>query len=398
MGEQMKRVLITGGSHAELPLIESAQKLGFYVITTGNNTDGLGHKAADEYAEGDFSDKEFVLELARSKQVSGIISGCNDFAYLSSAYACEKLGLKGHDSFETANIIHNKDRFRSFTEDLGIRTPKSGVCKSEGEVLSACEELGFPVVVKPVDLTGGKGVLICNDVGETLESFKNALSVSRKDHVILEEYIKGESYGASFILKGHKVVSGVFGNELYYMNKYLVSGACTAADLSQYTKDKLCGDIEKISHKLELVDGLFHTQFIVENGCEPVIIDPCRRTPGDWYVKFAKYVTEENFPEMIVKSELGMELSVKNGGSKSNNIARMCIMTDKNGIYDGIIMSEEIREKIIDKIIWAKEGEVIEDFMKYKAGIVLLKFGCSEEMYRYYNDFHNLANIKVKQG
>ena len=78
-----KRILITGGSHAEIPLIESAHLLNQFVITTGNNRNGLGHKLADKYIPGDFSDKNFVLELAKKENVDAIISGCNDFAYIS---------------------------------------------------------------------------------------------------------------------------------------------------------------------------------------------------------------------------------------------------------------------------------------------------------------------------
>ncbi|MCM1299850.1 MAG: ATP-grasp domain-containing protein, partial [[Eubacterium] siraeum] len=173
----MKKALITGGSHSELPLIESAKALGFYVVTTGANSEGLGHKAADKYVCGDFSDKEFVTALAEKEQVCAIISGCNDFAYLSAAYACEKLGLSGHDSFKTSQLIHSKDKFREYTRSLGISTPRSVSCKTLDEVKAACGELGFPLVIKPVDLTGGKGVVICRSAEEAAKSAEKAFKV-----------------------------------------------------------------------------------------------------------------------------------------------------------------------------------------------------------------------------
>ena len=63
----MKKILITGGSHAEVPLIKEARRENYYVITTGNNTAGMGHALADKYVPGDFSDKEFVYRLARKE-------------------------------------------------------------------------------------------------------------------------------------------------------------------------------------------------------------------------------------------------------------------------------------------------------------------------------------------
>ena len=62
-----KKVLILGGSHSEIPLIKSCQKLGYFVITTGNNIDGLGHKTADKYIPCDYSDKGKILEIAKGE-------------------------------------------------------------------------------------------------------------------------------------------------------------------------------------------------------------------------------------------------------------------------------------------------------------------------------------------
>ena len=92
-----KKLLLLGGSHAEIPLIKAAQELGWFVITTGNNRDGLGHPYADKTVFADFSNKETMLGLARSEGVQAVCSGCNDFALLSTVYVCEKLGIPGHD-------------------------------------------------------------------------------------------------------------------------------------------------------------------------------------------------------------------------------------------------------------------------------------------------------------
>lgn len=390
----MKRVLITGGSHAELPLIRYAKSKGMYVITTGNNKDGLGHKEADKYICGDFSDKEFVYELARSEKVDAIVSGCNDFAYLSTAYACEKLGLPGHDSYETACIIHHKDSFRALTASLGIRTPKAVKCTCTAELSHACDELGFPVVVKPIDLTGGKGVKICRSMEEVLSAYEEARAVTREAYIILEEFISGTNHGASLVLKNGRIIGGICDNELYYLNKYLVSGACFPSAIPLCTMTQLYRDIEKIANTLQLTDGVFHTQFMVENGGRPVIIDPCRRAPGDLYILFAKYATGIDFPQIFVDSECGETLA-DTCPVQYRNIARVCVMTDKNGSFGGIEMSKDVEAHIIDKLIWAEHGEAIDDYYKYKAGILFLEYDSFEELYDCFNDFHKRVTINV---
>lgn len=390
----MKKVLITGGSHAELPMIRYAKAKGWFVITTGNNKDGLGHKEADKYVCGDFSDKEFVYRLAKDEQVDGIISGCNDFAYLSTAYACEKLGLGGHDSYETACVIHHKDSFRALTASLGIRTPKAVKCTDRNELEKAFSELGFPVVVKPVDLTGGKGVKICNTRDEAIHAYDEACAVTRESYVILEECIAGTNHGTSVVIKNGKILGGICDNELYYLNKYLVSGACSPSKIPMCTMTELYRDIEKIAAALKLTDGVFHTQFMVEKGNKPVIIDPCRRAPGDLYILLAKYSTGIDFPAIFVEAETCGELPDSISLSY-RNIARVCVMTDKTGRYSGIEMADGIEQHIIDKLIWAEDGEEIDDCLKYKAGILFLEYDSFEELYDNFENFHERVKIKV---
>lgn len=110
----MKKLLIAGGGYADIPLIFSAKKLGYHVITTGNRPDELGHLYSDEYHQADFSDIKTMLTLSKQLKISAICACCNDFSALSSAYVAENLGLPGHDSYNTAKIIHHKDLYRQF--------------------------------------------------------------------------------------------------------------------------------------------------------------------------------------------------------------------------------------------------------------------------------------------
>ncbi|MCR5080888.1 MAG: ATP-grasp domain-containing protein [Treponema sp.] len=392
----MKKLLITGGSHAEIPLIRASKALGYYVITTGANADGLGHKEADEYINGDFSDKEFIYNLAKEKNVSAIISGCNDFAYLSTAYACEKLGLSGHDTFENAKIIHHKDSFRQVQKELCIKYPRAEKIQDESQLKSALKSFSLPIMVKPVDLTGGKGVSVCNTEAEVFSAFSNAAKVTREKYIIIEEYVSGSNHGASLLLKKQKVVLSVFDDEQYFKNKYLVQGASMpSSSVSQAAIFSLINDVEKIATHLKLADGLFHVQFIIDKSGYPVMIDPCRRSPGDLYTLLAKYTAGIDYPLEIVKAEVGLSLS-DSYPVRHNFVARQCIMADRNGKVKDIYISEKVKKHVIYQMIWGNIGDMISDFMKYKAGILLLQFQSFEEMNDILVDFHQLVKIEVE--
>lgn len=448
-----KRLLLLGGGHAEIPLIQAAQKLGYFVITTGNAREGLGHPYADKNVFADFSDKNAMLELARAEGVSAVCSGCNDFALLSTVYVCEKLGLPGHDSYETSLQIHHKDKYRKLAERLRIPTPRARTVRSLDEFKSVigissvggneAREIGgcaaasfeqenfcplqFPLIVKPVDLTGGKGIHRVNDAEEALAAYSDAVARTREDHLVVEEFVTGSNHGFSAFLIGGKVAFYFADNEQYYLNKYMVSGANTPSATSARGLSLLVEYSERIAKHLHLVDGILHIQYIERDDGIPVIIEICRRPPGDLYIKFVQYATGVNYPKMIVAAECGLSNvvsdetsdAVMNGvvdaiadetcnavmneaaaaiaDDASNVIARAegpkqslsgivkpflrhCVMADRMGVVTGVDFAPEIQKNVVEKFLWFKVGEKVADPLYYKAGIVFMQFDSVEEM------------------
>ncbi|WP_304038696.1 acetyl-CoA carboxylase biotin carboxylase subunit family protein [Fibrobacter succinogenes] len=394
------KLLLLGGSHAEIPLIKAAQELGWYVITTGNNRDGLGHPYADKTVFADFSDKEAMLELARAEGVQAVCSGCNDFALLSTVYICEKLGLPGHDSYATSLEIHHKDKYRALATRLGIPTPKAITVKVAGtnfaadqdEIASkvcadfetAIAQLTYPIIVKPVDLTGGKGIHRAATIEEARTAYKDACSRTRQDHVVVEEFVEGSNHGFSAMLVKGKVAFAFADNEQYFINKYLVSGANTPSTSGSATLAKLRDYSERIAHELNLVDGILHIQYIERADGTPIIIEICRRSPGDLYIKFVKYATGIDYPKFIVMAETGEDISSITDVPTQGFWLRHCVMAGNNiensSVVRDVTFAPEIQGNIVEKFLWYKPGEVVSDKLIYKAGIVFFKFDTLAEM------------------
>lgn len=387
-----KKMLLLGGGHAEIPLIQAAQSLGWYVITTGNAREGLGHPYADKNVFADFSDKDAMLELAKSEGVTAVCSGCNDFALLSTVYVCEKLGLPGHDSYATSLEIHHKDKYRALATRLGIPTPRALVVRNAAEFEAAIAQLTFPIIVKPVDLTGGKGIHRAANADEARFAYKDACSRTRQDHIVVEEFVQGSNHGFSAMLVKGKVAFAFSDNEQYYINKYMVSGANSPSTSSDKTLAMLREYSERIAQELHLVDGILHIQYIEQADGTPVIIEICRRPPGDLYIKFVKYATGIDYPRFIVMAETGEDISGIADVPTQGFWLRHCIMADCQagertvsgdiceGIVRDITFAPEIQGNIVEKFLWYKPGEKIDDKLLYKAGIVFFKFDTLAEM------------------
>jgi biotin carboxylase len=374
------KLLIAGGGHSDIPLIVAAKKHGYHVITSGNRPDDLGHAYADEYYREDFSDKGKLLELATHLKISAICACCNDFSALSSAYVAEKMGLEGHDPFDVALTIHHKDRFREFAKQNQIPVPRAFGAVSVDHALEYIDSLTYPVVIKPVDLTGGKGISIVNDKAQAAVSLENAFHISRAKRVVVEEYVQGTRHGFSAFLHNQKVRFYFYDNEHYYKNPFLVAAASTPGKASDSVKQQLCDISENIASKLSLKNGIFHIQYI-ERDNKPIIIEICRRAPGDLYLRLVEHATGVPYSKWVVQTSAGEDIgNIIEHVEPNGYFTRHCIMASCNGTLKRIVYDSSIKEKIVDEFVWGKQNDRVSDFMTAKFGIIFLKFDSETEM------------------
>ena len=389
-----KKLLIAGGGYAEIPLIKAAQKLDFHVITSGNRSEELGHQISDEYHPADFSDPEAMLELAKSLHIDAICPCANDFSAISSAYVAEQLGFPGHDSYETTKLLHHKDSYRKFSLSYGIPTPLAkGFEDIEGALL-AVKNFRFPVIVKPVDMTGGKGISKIENISEARLALENAFSISRSKRIVIEEFIVGSRHGFSTFVRDGKVVFHFSDNEHYYKNPYMVSAASTPSVVPAEAIDLLVHQTEKIASLLSLKTGVFHVQFILSNN-GPIIIEICRRPPGDLYIKFVEHATGVDYSSWIVKSSAGLDCSALTQKEVPGFFTRHVVMAGQAGFLREIVIDSEIEKNIIDQLMWWKPGDRIDNYLIAKFGIVFLKFDSMEEMLCKTDNMQTLIHANV---
>lgn len=389
------KLLIAGGGYADIPLIESGRSLGFHVITSGNRPNDLGHHFSDEVRFADFSDPEAMLTLAKDLSIDAICSACNDFSALSAAYVAEQLGLPGHDSLEVAEVIHHKDRYREFAQRNQIATPLACGFDSLIKALAGLEAFTYPVIIKPVDLTGGKGVSKAINYHEAREAIKHAFDISRAKRIVIEEFIEGSRHGISTFLRDGKVVFFFHDDEYYYKNPYLVSAASTPGSISESVVKCLIATIERVAKLLNLVTGIVHVQFIVDKSGNPIIIEICRRSPGDLYVNLVKYATGVDYPSYIVKAACGIDCSDLKQPDHQKYITRHCIMSSAPGSVKDVIFDDGIKNQLVDEFTWWKPGDAIEDHLTQKLGIVFVCFDSLEVMREKTTQMQELIEVKI---
>lgn len=363
-------MLLLNGSLNEVQLIHTAHRLGYYVITSGNDASGEGHKYANEYCPCDYSDKEAVYELAKQKNVDVICACSNDFGALSAAFACEKLGIPGHDKYETSRFFHEKDCFKKLCGELELSTPAAARFDNLEEAQAYIESLShFPQIVKPADLSGGKGIHKVFSKNEAIDAVKDAFKRSKIKRVLIEEYIDGQQQGITVFVHNKKVVIEFATNDDSYVNPYMVWAAYPPADNYDKIRGTIIADIEKIAAAKDIADGFFTIQFIVKDG-KPYYIETMRRCLGNQHYLCMSKDTGVDFYELYIKSQCGENFSdlLQNAHKPETYSGFMSIFAPKNGVVKSIEIDPTFQGKLFKIAMMNGPGYTVTDYLTDKIG------------------------------
>ncbi|MCI8429701.1 MAG: ATP-grasp domain-containing protein [Lachnospiraceae bacterium] len=393
-----KKVLILNGSSSEIMLIEAAKRLGYYVITSGNNPRLTGHKYADEYCPADFSNHEEILELAQKKGIDSICANANDLGMLTAVYVAEQMHLPGvRDSYDISRIFHEKDLFKKFAVENHFLTPESVMFEELEAANTYLKHAEYPLMIKPVDLSAGRGCSKVVNYEEGINAVKFAFEKSKAKRIVVEEYVPGRQYDFHTIIVNKKVVFYSASNEFSYKNPYQVSCLTIPADHSDEISLILKSEIERMAELLDIADGPLWLQYRIKDG-QPYIIESARRCGGNNMLDILSRGYGKDFGEWIVRLETGMDYD----NFSEKLIHRKCqayqsLMAGKNGKIRGVYIDEELRKHIYKEYYWYEEGEYVTDYLYERWGIVLFEYDTQREMMETVYAINELARVKVEE-
>ena len=189
---QPKKLMLLGGIRYLLPVIEAAHKQGYYVITADYLPDNIAHKYSDEYVNVSIIDKEAVLKAAQEKEIDGIMSFGVDPGVVAASYVQNQMGLPSFGPFESVEILQNKDKFRAFLTQHGFNVPWAFGFSTVEDAWENKDKFAYPLIVKPTDSAGSKGVRRVDEEQELLSALQYAQEHSIKGNIIVEEFIEKE--------------------------------------------------------------------------------------------------------------------------------------------------------------------------------------------------------------
>lgn len=382
-----KRLLLLGGSRYLLPVIEAAKKLGIYTITCDYLPDNIAHKYSDEYCNVSIIDKDAVLMAAKELNIDGVMSFACDPGVVTAAYVAEKLGLPSAGPYKSVCILQNKGLFRKFLADNGFTVPVAKGYKSINDAINDADIFNWPVIVKPTDSAGSKGVTRVDDPAELEKSIHYALSFSHSDEFIIEDFIEKKGYSSdtdSFSVDGElKFVS--FSSQRFddnCENPYAPSAYSWPSSISEEHRKELTAEIARLLKLLDMKTSIYNIEVRESTNGKAYIMELSPRGGGNRLAEMVRYATGVDMITNAVRAAVGMEIEGIEQKPYDGYWAEIILHSEKAGVFDSLFIAEELRDNVIEEDLWISEGDSVGGFSAANEaiGTLVLKFETEERL------------------
>ena len=224
-----KKLLIIGGTGVEnINIINAAHEMGIYCVVVDKNVDPKttqAKKAADEAWDMDYSDIDALAERCKAAGINGVMAGYSEPRVLVAAKVSEKIGTPFYATPEQVELTRNKRTFKNWCMKCGIPIAKD-YCYGNVPNEEERKQIKYPVIVKPTDYGGRKGITVCFDEKQLDDAIELALKYSASETIIIEEYLIGRELMAIYTLVDGKATLSCLNEKYITEDHKRISGLC----------------------------------------------------------------------------------------------------------------------------------------------------------------------------
>lgn len=402
----MKKLMLLGGSRYLLPVIEAAHKLGIYVITCDYLPDNSAHKYSDQYCNISIIEKDAVLECAQQLQIDGIMSFACDPGVVTAAYVAEKMGLPFQCSYESASILQDKGLFRQFLTEHDFNCPHA---KRYTDIDAPMKDIDFfewPVIVKPTDSAGSKGVTRVDSPDELKGAIQTALNGAHNGAFIIEDFLTFEGYHSSadpFTVDGElKFVS--YSDQLFDQqadNPYTPAFIIWPTSMKKEHQDELTEETQRLMKLLNVKTGIYNIETCVANG-KPYIMEVSPRGGGCKIAELQRMAYGLDLIENEVRKAVSLPLTDISQPDCDGIWCEMVVHAQpgQSGVLEEVKIHPEIMKKYVKVVdLSVKKGDMVLPFTgaNMSLGDMFLRFDSREELNLVMGKTNDWLNIHLKK-
>lgn len=385
----MKKLMILGGSRYALPVIETAKKLGIYTITADYLPNNVAHKYSDQYIDVSIIDKEKTLRAAKENNIDGIMSFACDPGVLTAAYIAEKMELPFQGSYKSTKILQDKGLFREFLMDNGFNCPHAKRYENKTEPFNDIDFFIWPVIVKPSDSAGSKGVTKVDGLNDLADAIDRALRVAHNGAFIIEDFLTFEGHHSStdpFSVNG-KLKFATYSDQLFDLeadNPYTPAYIIWPSTMEQKYQETLTSEIQRLLTLLDMKTGIYNIESCVANG-KPYIMEVSPRGGGCKIAELQRLAYGVDLIEAEVRKAVGMPIDDIKQTECDGYWCEMVVHArpGQSGMLKNVTVAPEIRDKYLKVVdLSAKKGDYVQPFTgaNMSLGDMFFRFDSRKEL------------------
>lgn len=265
-----KKLLILGSTELISTIVKKAKELGVYTIVTDNRTldKAPAKKIADSYYNIDISDIEGIKKLVSDEGIDGVLTGFTDSYMSYYLQICRETGLPCYGDERPFEIATDKAAFKDACIDAGVPVIPGGYAGTFDETERLAKQIGFPLMIKPIDNSGSRGVIKSKSDKDLKDAYEYAMSFSAKKIVMVEKYLNCENIAVSYFAANGDIRLSTTDDR--YVYKSPISGSSTASYSeypSRYTERYIREVDEKVVNMLKqngFAEGVISLQAFVD--------------------------------------------------------------------------------------------------------------------------------------
>lgn len=384
----MSRLLVIGAATYQVTAIKRIKELGHEVYCVDYKNGAPGFLISNGYKIIDVRDKANCLKYARSLNVDGVLTWGSSLTLETTSYVASSMSLPSL-SLDTACLATNKYKIRKRLSECGLNVSgEAFILKNLDEIQN--HEYKIPLVVKPCDGSGSKGVKIVYDKAFLYSSLKYAFDNARNNEIYIEPFIKGDEYSVeAYAYNGEIFIYSIVKTKFTWKHVFPEYTQTTYLDVSKELECAIESEIKKAVKALNINFGPANFDLIVSSqDNKPYIIDVGIRNGqnliASHIIPYSRGVDELNNQINIC---LGRKINVK--PKKMEYISSRLLIYSPGEIVDIKPFKHLIgNNHIVDIIMRKKTGDMLSHY-ETKADIcgwVLTNGKTPEEALQYSNE------------
>lgn len=402
-----KTLLIISGGVEAVPGIKLAKKMGLHVVVSDINPNAPGFALSDDHIIASTYDVDETVLAAEKynrsvRRIDGVICIASDVP-LTVASVASALGLPSIP-VSSAALAANKMAMKRCFLDAGIPSPWFSLVSSVDQLIRAVEERGYPLVIKPTDSRGARGVLRLTDGVDLKWAFKHSLQFSPSSQVMVEEYLQGKQISTeSMLLSGQCETPGFIDRNYEYLDRFapyiIENGGQQPSCLNDDERESVCRVAENAGRAIGIKEGVVKGDMVLTDK-GPKVIEIAARLSGGWMsTDQIPLGTGVDFVGSAIRLALGEEIDIEDLRPRYRNGVAIRYFFPEPGVIKDIsgLNEFQLQSWVHRLCLFAEVGDVIEPVTNHtkRAGFVITKAKTAEMAVELANRVTNDVKIRT---